>query len=328
MNMIMTYIRQIYQKLYDSDFPFTLDQITSSNSMQQQFIHILEKIDCNKPRLIEFMKDEAYRNIITKQLQTQTQAAIQLYVLEAFDLASRDIGSFSDPYLLITFGEKEISDRDNYKLDEPNPKFNKLFEFVGSFPGSPPLEIRCMDFDDLFGDDLIGKTSIDLDDRFFSGDWQALEEKPIEYRQIYHQSTSLSQGVVTCWLEIEPQTKGKKAKEQKKWNIEPEPVLDYEVRVCVMDTENVPTDGDIEGVADVFIKAYIDDKDKKTTDTHFRCQTGEASFNWRLLFDIKAPNASDKYELVLQAWDFDVFKSNDYICEWVFDLTELVKNVR
>ena len=62
----------------------------------------------------------------------------------------------------------------------------------------------------MFGDDLIGKTSIDLDDRFFSGDWQALEEKPIEYRQIYHESSMNSQGVVICWLEIEPQTKGTK----------------------------------------------------------------------------------------------------------------------
>lgn len=273
------------------------------------------------------MKDETYRNIITKQLQTQTQAAIQLYILEAFDLASRDIGSFSDPYILVSFGEEVISDRDNYKLDEPNPKYNKIFEFKGSFPGAPPLIIDVYDYDDLFGDDLIGKTSIDLDDRFFSGDWQALDEKPIEYRQLYHQSTSLSQGVVTCWCEIEAQSKGKKSKEQKKWNIEPEPVLDYEVRVCVMDTKNVPCE-DLEGTSDVFIKAYIDDKDKKTTDTHYRCQTGEASFNWRLLFDLKAPTQADKYEMVFQAWDFDVFKSNDYICEWVFDLTEVIKNVR
>ena len=115
--------------------------------------------------------------------------------------------------------------------------------------------------------------------------------------------------------------------EQKKWNIDAEPVLDYEVRVAVMDTKNIPCE-DVEGTSDVFIKAYIDDKDKKTTDTHYRCQTGEASFNWRLLFDLKAPTQSDKYEIVLQAWDFDVFKSNDYICEWVFDLTELIKNVR
>lgn len=30
----------------------------------------------------------------------------------------------------------------------------------------------------------------------------------------------------------------------------------------------------------------------------------------------------------MQAWDFDLFKSNDYICEWTLDLEELLKNVR
>ena len=37
-------------------------------------------------------------------------------------------------------------------------------------------------YDEIFGDDLIGTTSIDLEDRFFSIDWQNLEEKPIEFR--------------------------------------------------------------------------------------------------------------------------------------------------
>lgn len=32
--------------------------------------------------------------------------------------------------------------------------------------------------------------------------------------------------------------------------------------------------------------------------------------------------------LVMQAWDFDLFKSNDYICEWTLDLDAVFKNVR
>jgi len=39
-----------------------------------------------------------------------------------------------------------------------------------------------MDFDDLFGDDLIGETVIDLEDRYFSSEWQSIKNKPIEYR--------------------------------------------------------------------------------------------------------------------------------------------------
>lgn len=282
----------------------------------------------NDGKIIEFMKDETYRNIIRKQLQSSTQTSVQLYILDSFDLASRDIGSFSDPYLKVTFGEESKNLRDEYQLDSANPSFNKYFTFKGTFPGAPPLVIDVMDYDDLFGDDLIGRTVIDLDDRFFSIDWQALDEKPIEFRQLYHHSTSLSQGVITCWVDIEEQTKAQKKKtvNDKVWNIEPEPVLDYQVRISVMGTKNVPLE-DLEGTSDVFIKAYIDDNDKKCTDTHYRCQTGEASFNYRLLFDVKAPS-KPQYELVLQAWDFDLLKSNDYICEWVFDLTEILNVVR
>jgi len=39
-----------------------------------------------------------------------------------------------------------------------------------------------MDYDDIFGDDLIGETVIDLEDRYFSTEWQCIKNKPIEYR--------------------------------------------------------------------------------------------------------------------------------------------------
>ena len=61
-----------------------------------------------------------------------------------------------------------------------------------------------MDYDDLFGDDLIGFTSIDLEDRYFQAEWRALKNKPVEFRQIYHPSSSVSQGVVKMWVEINP----------------------------------------------------------------------------------------------------------------------------
>ena len=39
------------------------------------------------------------------------------------------------------------------------------------FPGCPPLVVDVMDYDDLFGDDSIGKTVLDLEDRYFSPEW-------------------------------------------------------------------------------------------------------------------------------------------------------------
>ena len=73
-----------------------------------------------------------------------------------------------------------------------DPDFHKTFEFDGSFPGCAPLVIKLMDYDDMFGDELIGSTSIDLEDRYFSPEWQSIRQKPIEFRDLYHPSSTIS----------------------------------------------------------------------------------------------------------------------------------------
>lgn len=45
---------------------------------------------------------------------------------------------------------------------------------------------------------------------------------------------------------------------------------------------------DVEGTSDVFVRAFFDAEDDHTTDTHWRCQSGEASFNYRLIFPVKS----------------------------------------
>ena len=96
-----------------------------------------------------------------------------------------------------------------------------MYEFSCTFPGSPSLEIEAYDYDDLFGDDLIGKTTVDLDERYFTPEWKAIENQPIEYRELYHPCSQLAQGTILCWVDISDQNK--KAKQTKVWDIQPEP---------------------------------------------------------------------------------------------------------
>lgn len=139
----------------------------------------------------------------------------------------------------------------------------------------------------LFGDDLIGKTVIDLDDREYCPEWKKMQKKPIEQRELYHPSTSMKQGLLNCFVQIMDQAEVAEPA-NRKWDIAPEPIVSYQMRLCVLDTKNVPVDEE-ENMTDTFIVCRMGSGKKLETDTHWRCQTGEASFNWRMLFDVKAP---------------------------------------
>ena len=96
------------------------------------------------------------------------------------------------------------------------------------------------------------------------------------------------------------------------------------MRLVVWDTKEIVAQ-DVEGTSDVFIRAFLDTKDSKETDTHYRCSNGKASFNYRLLFDVNAP--SDNYNLTLQAWDRAFFKSNDLIGDGTIPLKNVFEDV-
>jgi len=115
--------------------------------------------------------DVEQESFLKRQLLTKQSAYINLYILNASQLASRDIGSASDPYIEVTLGNKVKSTVDRYKNDEENPDFYEVFSFNSEFPGCSIVNIKIMDFDDLFGDDMVGETNIDLEDRFFSHEW-------------------------------------------------------------------------------------------------------------------------------------------------------------
>ena len=65
---------------------------------------------------------------------------VRCYVHSATNLASRDEGGLSDPYLVVKLGDKkERNYRDNYIEDEVNPDIGILAEFDAVFPGCPEL---------------------------------------------------------------------------------------------------------------------------------------------------------------------------------------------
>jgi Ca2+-dependent lipid-binding protein len=154
----------------------------------------LDPLQVNHLNIVNILADIESDVILKRMLLKEQKCIVRIYMIEGFDLASRDMGGFSDPYLILKLGKKVFNEQKNYILDEPNPKFCKHYDFEAVFPGCPMLFIDAMDYDDLFGDDLIGSTKVDLEDRYFLPEWRALQNKPVEYRQLYHPSSGVSQG--------------------------------------------------------------------------------------------------------------------------------------
>lgn len=263
-------------------------------------------------------EEKKFFKTITKQLLVRTECVIRVYILNCIDLAQRDLDSPSDPYVRIKIGKNKIVDRENYKLDEPNPDFYKHYDLNTFLPGDSMLKIQLWDFDDILPDDKIGTTRIDLEDRYFSYKWNKLEHKPIETRPLYMKSSRQPQGYVRMWLEIHP------SKDRPPpIDVTPKPPINFEARIIVWQSENVPTTA-LEGASDLYMRAWINKEVPKETDTHYRCQNGNASWNWRMKFQIKLDGKSN-FQLMLQLWDRDFFSSNAFIGDASMNFSDIAR---
>lgn len=178
---VMQLLNQIHNKRFGKDIVVNVDDLETAEG-KNEFLAMLHKMGCSHLKIVRFLVQTKYENMMSGLMQSETKCLARVYILEGFDFAQRDIGSASDPYVVVQCGKKKYNERENYQVDEPNPKIYKHFDFEVTFPGATPIAIHAYDYDDLFGDDIIGSTYIDLDDRFFSPEWNSVRNKPVEYR--------------------------------------------------------------------------------------------------------------------------------------------------
>ncbi|KAL4992646.1 phosphatidylserine decarboxylase-domain-containing protein [Aspergillus falconensis] len=92
---------------------------------------------------------------------------LKVSVLRGRNLAAKDRGGTSDPYLIVTLGEARQSTPTIFKT--LNPEWNVTFEMP--VVGVPLLECICWDHD-RFGKDYLGEFDIALEDIFADGEIQ------------------------------------------------------------------------------------------------------------------------------------------------------------
>ncbi|XP_071507429.1 myoferlin-like [Diadema antillarum] len=96
------------------------------------------------------------------------ECIVRVYVVRAHQLCPMDRNGLSDPYVIVSLGNKKQDDNENYVPNTLDPFFGRLFEIKTVLPIHKDLVITVMDRDLLSRDDMIGQTVIDLENRFLT----------------------------------------------------------------------------------------------------------------------------------------------------------------
>lgn len=242
---------------------------------------------------------------------------VRLYILKAVNLQPKDRNGLSDPYLKVKLGTEKYSTRKDHLKKTLNPTFNQSFSFDTLIPGTSKLRISVWDYDLISKDDCIGETTIDLEDRLFHRKWQAISTQPIEYRNLWIDTCSTSQGMVQLWIDIFPQDQ---VPFYPMISIDPPAPRTFEVRLIVWKSDQV-TNHDQTEMNDLFVTAWMEGLKSQSTDVHWRCSTGRAAWNYRLKFPVQLPLQAPEFgRLHVQLWDKDIVKWNDVLGETQIDL--------
>jgi hypothetical protein len=284
------------------------------------FQNEIEKFKSKDSKIMAELKNVEKYEKLTKSILVKHEVIIRVYILELRDLPAKDALSDSDPYIKIYFGEeKKFDEQKSHHNDKKIVSWFKHYDILSMFPGDSTLRIEVWDYNPIFRDELIGFTSIDLEDRYFNSEWQQLKFKPIEIRNLVHPDISGQQGSISLWVEIFDR---KDSINMTPWQIAPEPLSKVELRLVVWETEEMRM-MDAEDTSDIYVTAFVDPKDKQSTDVHYRCQTGNASFNWRIVLPLDVPRVNNR--LTLHCYDKDIFSKDDFISGAEIDLTDILK---
>ena len=110
------------------NFELDLDKLETIEGREELEMQ-MEPFGIRHLKITKILADIQSDVILQRLLLTQTKCVVRCYMISAYDLASRDVGGFSDPYIKIKCGDTVFNERDKYVLDEPNPWFGTHYDF-------------------------------------------------------------------------------------------------------------------------------------------------------------------------------------------------------
>eukprot|EP01122_Echinamoeba_exundans_P013557 TRINITY_DN5939_c0_g1_i1.p1 TRINITY_DN5939_c0_g1~~TRINITY_DN5939_c0_g1_i1.p1 ORF type:complete len:1400 (-),score=332.16 TRINITY_DN5939_c0_g1_i1:124-4323(-) len=260
-----------------------------------------------------------------EEIMKPQEVVVRVYLLKGRNFVPKDPDGLCDSYIKIKNRTKSINidDSSNVIQNSLDPEWNKCFQFNSTVPSSESeIIISVYDHDAHGKDDLVGETAIDLETRWFSDEWKAMDPKPIERRQLRHPSSKHPQGFLDMFIDImTPEEARRKPQEDLR---PPRSKQQWELRVVVWNTKDVKPRDNYTKESDIFVsgKPSADGCDVQVTDVHWRSDNGEGMFNWRFVWpNIVLPSKNPRF--VIQVWDKDYIGVNDAIAEATLNFRSL-----
>ena len=291
-------------------------------------IKTYDLVDVGKCRMFAAISDEGsssdvLSSDILKQIQSPRRFRVRVYVLEATFLSSR--ATTIDPFVTVTLG-KNVKKGETLKKKASHVELYQHFELMCKIPGDSTLTVDLTDWNPLGINELLGSTSIDVEERWFSEDWQRMTTKPIEHRDLFLRSKKV--GKLACWVDIEPMINN----EQKApfYDITPPPSQEFELRAVVWKCEKVPFGDVFSETSDMYVRVRLGDGEWQQSDVHFLARKGKGSFNFRFIFALRLRSGGrvdgvlhleGAARLTIQVWDADIMVS-ECLADVDIDLTD------
>ncbi len=278
------------------------------------------------------------RNNFNSELYKEKGARFgcRVYLLRGLGVFSGSGSGRGDPYF--TLSVNTDTQRSDPVEADVNPKYYKSFDFPQiEFPGENTiLTIQAWDASGIGGHSLIGETSISLENRLYSNQWDLVNgRRPMERRALYNNERRgrMPQGFVEVCVDIMRMADfGRRPLD---YLLNPPKRVPWEMRVILYRTRHVtpkkiyhgedecccceiclpPNQSDVSLVCGLAGAK----QEPSSTDVHVRCIDGEALFNWRTIHNIELPAPEPYCNLKVQIWNIN-WKPDDCIAEAVIPL--------
>lgn len=308
--------RGFFSRLLRIDAPANVGSFKAS-------IAITKSKDTSSPAAMA----QALSRITNQSDLTPRMLVVRVYVLKGYRLFNGDSsgGSEMHTFVKVSLGANVISRREFSKKGNDNIEYYEVFELAAMLPGIALLNISVCE-KNVFGfDNLLGTGIIDLENRWYSKTWRALQPKPIEQIALRLPTSRLPQGKLSLWVDI---LTNAESASSPFFDISLPPPIKFEIRLVLWRAKDMVCRDEVRRQSDLFLVADLTSLElalqtmRDETDTHWFATDGIGSFNWRIKFNVTLP--MKKARLTLQAWDNNLI-SNDAIGERVIPMTAFLK---